>query len=85
MLEDFHKGRNRNVPCPCGSGRKAKRCACNVSKNAKRNVKDIVYGDVNEAVMKDAEKFADQYSAEDIAEMKEMIAEGKNLPTLKEG
>jgi hypothetical protein len=76
MLEDFHKGRNRNMPCPCGSGKKAKRCDCNISNNAKRSVKDIVYGDVNEAVMQDAEEFAKDYSPEEIEQMKEMISDG---------
>jgi uncharacterized protein YcgL (UPF0745 family) len=73
MLEDFHKNRNRNMPCPCGSGKKAKKCVCNISKNAKKNVKDIVYGDVNEAVMADAENFAKDYSDEDIATMQDMM------------
>ena len=58
LLEDFHKGRNRNVPCPCGSGIKAKQCECNISKTAKQNVINMVYSDVNEAVMQDAENFA---------------------------
>jgi uncharacterized protein YcgL (UPF0745 family) len=73
MLEDFHKNRNRNMPCPCGSGKKAKKCVCNISKKAKKNVKDIVYGDVNEAVMADAENFAKDYSDEDIATMQDMM------------
>jgi len=73
MLEDYHKGRNRNVPCVCGSGKKAKRCECNVSKKAKRNVKEIVYEDVSDAVMTDAEEFADKYSEEDIAQMQDMM------------
>jgi hypothetical protein len=84
MLEDFHKNRNRNVPCPCGSGKKAKKCECNISKNAKRNVKEIVYGDVNEAVMHDAEEFAKDYSAEEIADMKEMVSSGVEKEKLEE-
>ena len=62
LLNMFHKGRNRNVPCVCGSGLKAKKCKCSVSMTAKRVVKDGMYADINDAVMEDADQFAETYN-----------------------
>jgi hypothetical protein len=64
LIQDFHKGRNRNAPCPCGSGKKAKKCDCEISLNAKHNVKQIVYDDIQEAVMTDAEVYAQEFKEE---------------------
>jgi hypothetical protein len=64
LSQDFHKGRNRNMPCPCKSGKKAKNCDCDISISAKRNVKKYVYEDIEEAVMSDAEQYAEEFRAE---------------------